>query len=192
MIFGWQARGKILHKTSGGGERARAYSPRNNILCNAHALSLSFSYALCHRHVVLCAVHPIKKSRAGPPLYMRCLLPRRLRVLGESREAHRSEKQIMRNHIQKGVQHLKIEATWTHTHKRRKAESGFCMEKERERKRKRLSSAGFSFRATQNRVAKFFPQKSRTQTHTTSSVFFFLLFSGIEKACVGNRQRTKV
>jgi hypothetical protein len=68
------------------GGRARASSPRNNILCNAHALFLVC--ALCHRHVVLCAVHPIKKSRAGPPLYMRCLLPRRLRVLAKERHTH--------------------------------------------------------------------------------------------------------
>lgn len=56
-----------------------------------HMLSLSLFLvcALCHRHVVLCAVHPIKKSRAGPPLYMRCLLPRRLRVLAKERHTQK-------------------------------------------------------------------------------------------------------
>jgi hypothetical protein len=45
------------------GGRARSSSPRNNILCNAHALFLVC--ALCHRHVVLCAVHPIKSPEQG-------------------------------------------------------------------------------------------------------------------------------
>jgi hypothetical protein len=125
---------------------------------------------------------------------MRCLLPRRLRVLAKERHTHRSEKQIMRNHIQKGVQHLKIEATWTHTQEKKSRE--WLLYGEREKK-KETRGARPALPSGQHKIElqSFFLQKSRTQqTHTTSSVFFFLLFSGMEKACVGNRvpRSTKV
>jgi hypothetical protein len=87
---------------------------------------------------------PYKKSRAAPRAFLYidiyvcdgfCLCP-------AAAKGRRSEKQIMRNHIQKGVQHLKIEANGTWREKKEAAQREWLLYGE-----KSADGGGFSFRA---------------------------------------------